>query len=94
MIVREEKKEYLEKIKIETLKKALIEQCEDTAKLNLEICDDFKYVDGEQEWHKGMMGLPRRYAPHNDRKGMTKEGVRRVLYFFYNFTTSYNKSYV
>ena len=49
MIVREEKKEYLEKIKIETLKKALIEQCEDTAKLNLEICDDFKYVDGEQE---------------------------------------------
>ena len=49
MIVQEEKKEYLEKIKIETLKKSLIEQCKDTAKLNLEICDDFKYGDGEQE---------------------------------------------
>ena len=35
MIVREATKEYLEKIKIETLKKALIEQCKDTAKLNL-----------------------------------------------------------
>jgi hypothetical protein len=49
MVVREATKEYLEKIKMETLKKALIEQCKDTAKLNLEICDDFKYVDGEQE---------------------------------------------
>ena len=49
MSVREAKKEYLKKIKIETLKKALIEQCEETAKLNLEICDGFKYVDGEQE---------------------------------------------
>jgi len=49
MIERDAKKEYLEKIKIETLKKALIEQCEDNAKLNLEICNDFKYVDGEQE---------------------------------------------
>jgi len=48
-IVREATKEYLEKVKMETLKKALIEQCEDTAKLNLEICDDFKYVNGEQE---------------------------------------------
>jgi len=48
-IVREATKEYLEKIKTEMLKKALIEQCKDTAKLNLEICDDFKYVDGEQE---------------------------------------------
>lgn len=47
MIVREATKEYLEKIKM--LKKALIEQCKDTAKLNLEICNDFKYVDGEQE---------------------------------------------
>ena len=47
MIVREATKEYLEKI--ETLKKALIEQCKDTAKLNIEICNDFKYVDGEQE---------------------------------------------
>ena len=48
-IVREATKEYLEKIKMEMLKKALIEQCKDTAKLNLEICNDFKYVDGEQE---------------------------------------------
>ncbi|GAI88530.1 unnamed protein product [marine sediment metagenome] len=31
----------------ETLRKELIEQFEETAKLNLEICDDFKYVDGE-----------------------------------------------
>jgi hypothetical protein len=53
MIVRETTKEYLEKIKIETLKKALIEQCKDTAKLNLEICNDFKYVDGEQKRYKG-----------------------------------------
>ena len=48
-IVRKATKEYLEKVKMETLKKALIEQCKDTAKLNLEICNDFKYVDGEQE---------------------------------------------
>ena len=53
MIVRAATKEYLEKIKIEMLKKALIEQCKDTAKLNLEICDDFKYVDGGQEKYKG-----------------------------------------
>ena len=53
MIVRESTKEYIEKIKMETLKKALIEQCEDTAKLNLEICNDFKYVDGEQERYEG-----------------------------------------
>jgi len=45
MIVRETEKGYLEKIKTETVKKALIEQCKDTAKLNLEICNDFKYVD-------------------------------------------------
>ena len=53
MIVREATKEYLEKIKMERLRKSLIEQCKDTAKLNLEICDDFKYVDGEQERYKG-----------------------------------------
>ena len=53
MIVREETEEYLEKIKMETLKEALIEQCEETVKLNLEICNDFKYVDGEQERSKG-----------------------------------------
>jgi len=49
MIVRDATKEYFEKIKMEVLKKALIEQCENTAKLNLEIYNDFKYVDGEQE---------------------------------------------
>jgi len=49
MIVQEATKEYLEKVKMETLKKALIEQCKDTAKLNLGICNDFKYIDGEQE---------------------------------------------
>ena len=48
-IVREATKEYLEKIKMESLKNALIEQCKDTAELNLEICNDFKYVDGEEE---------------------------------------------
>lgn len=31
----------------ETLRKELIEQCEETAKLNLEVCDEFKYADGE-----------------------------------------------
>ncbi|OGD15853.1 hypothetical protein A2V47_07825 [Candidatus Atribacteria bacterium RBG_19FT_COMBO_35_14] len=45
-IVREAAKEYLEKVKMKMLKKALFEQCEDTAKINLEICDDFKYIDG------------------------------------------------
>ncbi len=45
--VREATKEYIEKVKMEILKKELIKQCKDTAKLNLEICDDFKYVDGE-----------------------------------------------
>ena len=49
MIVQEAIKDYFEKIKMETLKEALIEQCKDTAKLNLEICNDFKYVDGEQK---------------------------------------------
>jgi hypothetical protein len=48
-IVREATKEYLEKVKMEMLKKALIEQCKDTAKLNLEICNYFKYVDGEEK---------------------------------------------
>ena len=49
IILREAIKEYLEKIKMERLRKSLIEQCKNTAKLNLEICNDFKYVDGEQE---------------------------------------------
>ena len=46
-LVREATKEYIEKVKMETLKKELIEQGKDTAKLNLKICDDFKYADGE-----------------------------------------------
>ena len=29
------------------LKKELIKQAKETAKLNLEVCDEFKYVDGE-----------------------------------------------
>jgi len=49
MIVRKATKEYLKKIKMEMLKKDLIEQCKDTAKLSIEICNDFKYVDAEQE---------------------------------------------
>ncbi len=53
MIIRETTKKYYKKIKMELLKLALIEQCEDTAKLNLEICNDFKYVDGERERYKG-----------------------------------------
>jgi len=53
MIAREATDDYFEKIKMETLKKALIEQCKDTAKINLEICNDFKYIDGEQEKYKG-----------------------------------------
>jgi hypothetical protein len=31
----------------ESLKKELIEQAKEIAKLNLEVCDEFKYVDGE-----------------------------------------------
>lgn len=46
--VREATKEYLNKIKKGRLKKELIDQCKETAKLNLEICDEFKYVDGEK----------------------------------------------
>jgi hypothetical protein len=49
MIVREATKKYLEKIKMGRLRKSLIEQCKDTAKLNLEICNDFISVDGEQK---------------------------------------------
>jgi len=45
--VREATKEHLNRVKKEILKKELIEQCKETAKLNLEICDEFKYVDGE-----------------------------------------------
>jgi len=45
--VREATKEHLNRVKKEILKKELIEQCKETAKLNLEVCDEFKYVDGE-----------------------------------------------
>ena len=45
--VREATREHLNKIKKERLEKELIDQCKETAKLNLEICDEFKYVDGE-----------------------------------------------
>jgi len=45
--VREATKEHLNRVKKEMLKKELIEQCKETAKLNLEVCDEFKYVDGE-----------------------------------------------
>ena len=75
MIVQEEKKEYLEKIKIETLKKSLIEQCKDTAKLNLEICDDFKYGDGEQEWYRGKWDC---HAPKAV-LAMTDRGIKRII---------------
>lgn len=45
--VREATKEHLNRVKKEILEKELIEQCKETAKLNLEICEEFKYVDGE-----------------------------------------------
>jgi metal-responsive CopG/Arc/MetJ family transcriptional regulator len=45
--VRKAMEEYIEKVKIELLKEELIAQSKDTATLNKEICEDFKYVDGE-----------------------------------------------
>lgn len=45
--VRMATQEYLNRINKEKLEKELIDQCKETAKLNLEICDEFKYVDGE-----------------------------------------------
>lgn len=45
--VREATEEHLNRVKKEILKKELIEQCEETARLNLEVCEEFKYVDGE-----------------------------------------------
>ena len=45
--VREATKEHLYRVKKKILEKELIEQCKETAKLNLEICEEFKYVDGE-----------------------------------------------
>lgn len=37
----------LTRLKKEILERKLIEQCKETAKLNLEACEEFKYVDGE-----------------------------------------------
>ena len=45
--VRKAMEEYIKKVKIELLKKELVEQCKNTAKLNVEACKDFKYSDGE-----------------------------------------------
>ena len=45
--IREATCEHLKKVKKEILKNDLIEQCRETAQLNCEICDDFKYIDGE-----------------------------------------------
>ena len=45
--VRKAMEEYIEKVKMDLLKKDLIEQCQNTAQLNVEACEDFKYSDGE-----------------------------------------------
>ena len=45
--VRKAMEEYIAKTKIELLKKELAEQGRDTSKLNIKICEDFKYTDGE-----------------------------------------------
>lgn len=45
--VRKAMEEYIAKTKIELLKKELAEQGKETSKLNIEICEDFKYTDGE-----------------------------------------------
>lgn len=47
--VRMATQEYLNRINKEKLEKELIDQCKETAKLNLEICDEFKYIDGESK---------------------------------------------
>ena len=46
------------------------------------------------EWHKGVMGLPRRYAPRNDKKDERYEGVMRLPHFLRKFamTEVRNKS--
>jgi len=41
------KKDYTVTYHSKSLKKELKKQARETAKLNLEICEDFKYVDGE-----------------------------------------------
>ena len=45
--VRKAMEEYIEKVKLQLLKEELIEQSKNTATLNKEICEDFKYTDGE-----------------------------------------------
>jgi len=45
--VREATEVYSSKIKEEKLKKELAEGYKAKAKLNLKICEDFKYTDGE-----------------------------------------------
>jgi len=45
--VREATEVYISKIKEEKLKKELTEGYKAKAKLNLKICEDFKYTDGE-----------------------------------------------
>jgi len=45
--VRKAMEEYIEKVKMQLLKEELIAQSKDTATLNKEICEDFKYADGE-----------------------------------------------
>jgi len=45
--VRKAMEEYIEKVKMQLLKEELIAQSKDTVTLNKEICEDFKYADGE-----------------------------------------------
>ena len=45
--VRKAMEEYIEKVKMQLLKEELIAQSKDTSTLNKEICEDFKYTDGE-----------------------------------------------
>jgi len=45
--VREATEVYINKIKEEKIKKELAEGYKVKAKLNLKICEDFKYTDGE-----------------------------------------------
>ena len=45
--VREAAEEKLQKIEKEALEKKMMEGYKAKAKLNKKICDDFKYVDGE-----------------------------------------------
>ena len=46
-LVREATEVYISKIKEEKVKKELAEEYKEKTKLNLKICEDFKYTDGE-----------------------------------------------